>query len=103
MENPFQFFYGKRFFLFTFTSDTAGGQEYDRLRFLSYPNTNVFLLCFSVTNPSSFENVSERWYSEITHHCPNTPILLVGTKIDLRNDEESIARLREKGENPISY
>merc|ERR1711936_1073435 len=70
--------------------DTAGQEDYDRLRPLSYPQTDVFLVCFSVVSPSSFENVKEKWVPEITHHCPRTPFLLVGTKIDLRDDAATV-------------
>jgi len=83
--------------------DTAGQEDYDRLRPLSYPQTDVFLVAFSIISPSSFENVSAKWYPEISHHCPNTPIILVGTKLDLRGDPETINRLREKGMSPITY
>ena len=64
---------------------------------------DVFLLCFSIISPASFENVSAKWYPEVSHHCPNTPIILVGTKLDLREDRETIERLREKGLAPISF
>jgi Ras-related C3 botulinum toxin substrate 1 len=47
--------------------------------------------------------VSSKWYPEVSHHCPQTPIILVGTKLDLREDRETIERLREKGQNPISF
>lgn len=82
--------------------DTAGQEDYDRLRPLSYPQTDVFLMCFSIISPSSFENVSGKWYPEVHHHCPNAPIILVGTKLDLRDDPETMNRLREKGLSPIS-
>lgn len=37
--------------------DTAGGEEYDRLRPLAYPQTDIFMICFSVVDPISYENV----------------------------------------------
>ncbi|KAH3763766.1 small GTPase Rac protein 1 [Pelomyxa schiedti] len=83
--------------------DTAGGQEdYDRLRSLSYPATDVFLVAFSVISPSSYENVSSKWYPEISHHCPKSPVLLVGTKTDLRDDREARERAKIKA-TPITY
>lgn len=80
--------------------DTAGQEDYDRLRPLSYPQTDVFLICFSVASPSSFENVTSKWYPELKHHCPEAPILLVGTKIDLRDDRETLSALAEQGLSP---
>merc|ERR1712130_818520 len=49
--------------------DTAGQEGYARIRTLSYPKTDIFLLCFSVVNHPSFINVKDRWYVEIKHHC----------------------------------
>ncbi|KAI8072498.1 GTP binding protein Rac1 [Gongronella butleri] len=83
--------------------DTAGQEDYDRLRPLSYPQTDVFLVCFSLVSPPSFENVKTKWYPEIYHHAPNIPMILVGTKLDLREDPETIERLRQKKMAPISY
>ncbi|XP_038077469.1 rho-related protein racA-like isoform X3 [Patiria miniata] len=68
--------------------DTAGQEDYDRLRPLSYRGADIFLLCFSVENRDSFINVTEKWIPEIVHHMPNTPILLVATKIDLRGSSQ---------------
>ncbi|RDD44189.1 Cell division control protein 42-like protein [Trichoplax sp. H2] len=93
--------------------DTAGQEDYDRLRPLSYPQTDVFLVCFSVVNPSSFENVKEKaciiiqynnleWVPEISHHCPKTPFLLVGTQIDLRDDLATIEKLNKNKLKPIT-
>ena len=77
--------------------DTAGQEDYDRLRPLSYPQTDVFLIAFSIISPNSFENVKSKWYPEIQHHCPGTPIILVGTKSDLRDDPETKEDLSRKG------
>lgn len=83
--------------------DTAGQEDYDRLRPLSYPQTDVFLICFSLVNPASFENVRAKWFPEVSHHCPNTPIILVGTKLDLRDDAKTIDKLKERKLQPITY
>ncbi|GMK56759.1 hypothetical protein CspeluHIS016_0305990 [Cutaneotrichosporon spelunceum] len=83
--------------------DTAGQEDYDRLRPLSYPQTDVFLVCFSVMSPPSFENVKTKWVPEIRHHAPGVPLILVGTKVDLREDPGSVQRLRERRFQPISY
>ncbi|MCJ1244251.1 Rho GTPase [Trapelia coarctata] len=66
--------------------DTIGEEGHDRLRPLAYPETDVFVLCFSVASRSSFESIQEKWFPEIWHHCPGVPWVLVGTKIDLRDE-----------------
>ncbi|XP_032075050.1 rho-related GTP-binding protein RhoG [Thamnophis elegans] len=82
--------------------DTAGQEEYDRLRTLSYPQTNVFIICFSIASPPSYENVKHKWYPEVCHHCPDVPILLVGTKKDLRSNPEALKKLKEQSQLPVS-
>ena len=47
-------------------------------------------------------NNNVQWYPEISHHCPNTPILLIGTKVDLRDDRETVEKLTEKNLKPIT-
>lgn len=83
--------------------DTAGGEDYDRLRPLSYPQTDVFFLCFSCVNPTSRENIVTKWVPEISHHMPGVPFVLVGTKCDLRDDGDMLDRLAERGMRPSSY
>ena len=122
------------------------------LHHLSLCSQDVFLICFSLVSPASFENVRAKvspltphhsqcliveaiptiphtlhistaslsthphtqhithtlppplqWSPEVSHHCPNTPIILVGTKLDLRDDKETIEKLKEKRLNPITY
>jgi len=72
--------------------DTAGQEDYDRLRPLSYPQTDVFLVCFSLISRNSFENVKSKWLPEIRDNCPRAPIVLVGTKEDLRFDWQESGR-----------
>lgn len=77
--------------------DTAGQEDYDRLRPLSYPDSDVLVLVYSIINPHSFENVKSRWLPELRQYCPGVPIVLVAAKIDLRESEEASLRLHDKG------
>ncbi|KAM3596213.1 uncharacterized protein V6R79_010478 [Siganus canaliculatus] len=83
--------------------DTAGHEDYLRLRPLSYPDTDIFLVCFSVVSPSSFENVRKKWLPEISHHCPRTPFLLVGTHVDLRDDSNALEKLSKNKQRPLTH
>ena len=79
--------------------DTAGSEDYDRLRPLSYPQTDVFLMCFSIKSRSSFQNIRDRWVPEVRHHCGNAiPIVLVGNKSDLRADPQFNGKLVSRDE-----
>ncbi|XP_063321736.1 cdc42 homolog [Pelmatolapia mariae] len=83
--------------------DTSGQEDYDRLRPQSYPATDVFLVCFSVVLPRSFQMVTEKWLPEIAHFCPGTPFLLVGTMVDLRDDRYTLEKLGEKKEQAVTF
>ncbi|KAG8146053.1 hypothetical protein E2320_012462 [Naja naja] len=83
--------------------DTAGQEDYDRLRPLSYQNTHVVLICYDVMNPFSFDNVLIKWIQEVSHFCRGIPILLVGCKTDLRKDKEHLKKLRSAQQEPITY
>jgi len=88
--------------------DTPGQDDFDNLRPLVYPNTDVFLLCFSVVIPSSFHNIREKWIQEIRKsskskkrkHC--APVVLVGTQSDLRNDAPTLVELARVKEAPVT-
>ena len=84
--------------------DTAGQEDYKKLRPLSYPQTDVFLLCFSLVNPTSLENIENMWVKEIQEFCPDKPFILVGLKSDLRDEFDQRAdELRAKQMEPIPY
>ena len=104
--------------------DTAGQEDYDRLRPLSYPDSHVILICFAIDSPDSLDNVQEKvslsffnshitilvteklciiqWHSEVTHFCPNLPVLLVGCKKDLRRDPKTIDTLKKMSQRPVT-
>lgn len=82
--------------------DTAGQEDYDRLRPLSYDRADVIVLCYDVMSVSSFENISIRWAPEIRHFCPGTPCILVGCKTDLRKDTDFARSLRQQGRDPVT-
>jgi Ras family protein A len=62
--------------------DTAGQEEYKRLRPMSYRNCNVALLCFALDSPESLSNVMSIWYPELQEYAPRASVVLVGTKSD---------------------
>jgi len=64
--------------------DTAGQEEFDRLRSLSYDNTHAIMLCFSVDSADSLENIETKWKAEIEENCPGVKLVLVALKCDLR-------------------
>ncbi|KAK6181107.1 hypothetical protein SNE40_009038 [Patella caerulea] len=73
--------------------DTAGQEEFNRLRSLAYMNCDVFFLCFSVARPESLQHVIDVWVPELKHYSPNTPIILIGTQIDIRDEGDSKSKL----------
>jgi Rho family protein len=82
--------------------DTAGQEEFDRLRSLSYDDTHAIMLCFSVDSPDSLENVESKWVGEIAENCPGVKLVLVALKCDLRevkkeDEDEDAAQEGEGG------
>ncbi|KAF4893086.1 GTP-binding protein rho2 [Colletotrichum fructicola] len=76
--------------------DTAGQEDYERLRPLAYSKAHVILIGFSVDTPDSLDNVRHKWVEEVTRLCPGVPIILVGLKKDLREDPVAIEEMRKK-------
>jgi Rho family protein len=76
--------------------DTAGQEDYERLRPLAYAKAHVILIGFSVDTPDSLQNVQHKWVEEASERCPNVPVILVGLKKDLREDPLAIEEMRKR-------
>lgn len=70
--------------------DTAGQEEFDKLRSLSYSDTHCIILCFSIDSHDSLENVKNKWVGEILEHCEGVKLILVALKADLRQSESQM-------------
>jgi len=73
-------------------------EEYEKVRPLSYANTDVFLMCYNVNSESSRESIRFKWYPEIRKFCPGTPYILVGTQIDCVKDKQKLEELVKIGQ-----
>ena len=79
--------------------DTAGQDDYDRLRPLAYPGTDLFLICYAVDNLSTFVNIKCKWYPEVVHYAPGVPVILVGCKTDLRGQNPGVMVTIDQGDS----
>ncbi len=102
--------------------DTAGMPCYAHFRPLSYPKTDIVLICLNVVNPDSLTNIKDivryekwlttfiiknvllfwKWIPEVKHFCKNVPYIIVGMQIDLRDDLETLDNLRKHRQRPIT-
>uniref|UniRef100_A0AAX7UVR1 Rho family GTPase 3a n=1 Tax=Astatotilapia calliptera TaxID=8154 RepID=A0AAX7UVR1_ASTCA len=73
--------------------DTSGSPYYDNVRPLSYPDSDAVLICFDISRPETLDSVMKKWKGEIQEFCPNTKMLLVGCKSDLRTDLSTLVEL----------
>ncbi|XP_066146889.1 cdc42 homolog [Euwallacea fornicatus] len=81
--------------------DTAGEDNLGGpLRHLCYPGADVFMLCFSVVRPSSFQSACERWADELMRL--GVPVVLVGCQADLVNDHDVLSHLRRQSQKAVS-
>ncbi|XP_021247835.1 ras-like GTP-binding protein rhoA [Numida meleagris] len=93
---------GKEMKLFLFDMSGKDEVSYRNLRSVFYEDTNVILICFSVDRPDSQQNVLDLWVPEIKLFCPTVPIILVATKIELRDDEGIRKKLATQGYEPVN-
>ncbi|KAF3824475.1 hypothetical protein GH733_008760 [Mirounga leonina] len=84
---------------------------YDNVRPLSYPDSDAVLICFDISRPETLDSVLKKasagdkgpWKGEIQEFCPNTKMLLVGCKSDLRTDVSTLVELSNHRQTPVSY
>lgn len=79
--------------------DTAGQEEFDRLRSLSYSDTHCIMLCFAIDSMDSLENVKSKWVGEIAVHCEGVKLVLIALKCDLRAYEDDDYVANDANEN----
>jgi Ras homolog gene family, member A len=82
--------------------DTTGQDDYDRLRPIAYPDCHVALLIFAIDSPDSLANIMAKWLIEINQYHPSIPKILVGCKIDLRDDPHTIKELAKTSQKPVT-
>ena len=72
--------------------DTAGHDDLGRLRPIAFANTDCFLICFSLMDRNSLKRAVSKWIAEVKATAKACPCVLVGTKLDLREERERQAR-----------
>ncbi|KQK81725.1 Rho-related GTP-binding protein RhoE [Amazona aestiva] len=82
---------------------SARSPYYDNVRPLSYPDSDAVLICFDISRPETLDSVLKKWKGEIQEFCPNTKMLLVGCKSDLRTDVSTLVELSNHRQTPVSY
>ena len=82
--------------------DTAGQDDFAHLRPLCYPKVDVILVCFSVVDKKSFDNVRTKWLQELRRQCPTKPYVLIGTQVDKRDNPIVLKELRKSKQRPIT-
>jgi Ras-related C3 botulinum toxin substrate 1 len=84
-----------------FLWDYPQREDSDRLRPLFYLHTSVFLVCYALDSPSSFKSAEEKWIATMRHLCPDIPIVLCCTKIDLLDDESQKEKIVPESEGLV--
>lgn len=78
-------------------------EMFGHLRSLCYAHVDVFILCFSLVNPISFDNITSKWIPQIRAANPISPIVLVGTQSDLRHSVDVLIHLNQRGTRPVLF
>nr|ADD24474.1 Ras-like GTP-binding protein RHO [Lepeophtheirus salmonis] len=74
--------------------DTAGQEDFDSVRPLSYRDTSLILLCYSIENKKLLSNIKDKWLFEIRNYCPEAGFYLVALKSDIREIDDNDVKSR---------
>ncbi|KAH8824310.1 P-loop containing nucleoside triphosphate hydrolase protein [Flagelloscypha sp. PMI_526] len=84
--------------------DTSSREEFDDIRPLSYPDSQVVLLAYSIDDPGSLYNIEKKWLNEFTYFVHDeVSIILVGCKMDLRDDKLPLEEVVKRSSRLVTY
>ncbi|XP_009697954.1 PREDICTED: rho-related GTP-binding protein RhoN [Cariama cristata] len=82
---------------------SAGSAYYDNVRPLAYPDSDAVLICFDISRPETLDSVLKKWQGETQEFCPNAKIVLVGCKLDMRTDLNTLRELSKQRLIPVTH
>ena len=78
--------------------------KYEIRQNLANPRPDILVICFSLVDQASLKNVKVKWLPKVQRHCPGVPIILLGTKLDLRECNKTIKRSNvQRRIQPVTY
>ncbi|XP_057673371.1 rho-related GTP-binding protein RhoN [Corythoichthys intestinalis] len=83
--------------------DTSGSSYYDNVRPLAYPDSDAVLICFDISRPETLDSVIKKWQGETQEFCPNAKVVLVGCKLDMRTDVNTLRELSKQRLIPVTH
>ncbi|XP_029110286.1 rho-related GTP-binding protein RhoN-like [Scleropages formosus] len=83
--------------------DTSGSSYYDNVRPLAYPDSDAVLICFDISRPETLDSVLKKWQGETQEFCPNAKVVLVGCKLDMRTDVNTLRELSKQRLIPVTH
>ncbi|XP_076857039.1 rho-related GTP-binding protein RhoN-like [Brachyhypopomus gauderio] len=83
--------------------DTSGSSYYDNVRPLAYPDSDAVLICFDISRPETLDSVLKKWQGETLEYCPSAKVVLVGCKLDMRTDLNTLRELSKLRLIPVTH
>lgn len=85
-------------------SDKRKQEKYSHEGIINYYlDRDIFLILFSIVSPESLNNIISKWHPKVRRKCPNASIVVIGTKLDLRDNQDEVERLARQSLKPVTY